>query len=199
MIPCPALILAGGQSRRMGGGDKPLLQVAGKSLLARIIDTLHPQVTELALSANGPPQRFAAFGLPVLADSVLGHPGPLAGLLAGLDWALGKGYAACLSTAGDTPLVPTDLADRLWQASNQGQVPAICASGGRDHPVCGLWPVTLVPALQAALSAKRHGVWHFARENKAIVVEWDHHPVDPFLNINTQDDLVVLERILTPR
>lgn len=199
MIPCPALILAGGQARRMGGGDKPLLQVAGQSLLTRIIDALRPQVAELALSANGAPERFSALGLPVLADGVLGHPGPLAGILSGLDWARDKGYAACLSTAGDTPLLPVDLADRLWQASGQGQVPAICASGGRDHPVCGLWPVGLTTALRAALDAERRGVWHFAHENKAVVVEWDTLPVDPFLNVNTPDDLAMLGRILRPR
>jgi len=181
------VILAGGLATRMGGGDKPLLRLHGRPLLAQVIDRLAPQVTALALNANGDPARFAGFGLPVLADPVPGHPGPLAGVLAGMDWAAGEGFARVLSVAGDTPFLPADLVARL------AAVPfGVAASLGRQHPVVALWPVTLRGALREALARGQHKVGRFAADHGAEAVDFPAPP-DPFLNINTPEDLARAE------
>lgn len=190
------LILAGGLSRRMGGGDKCLLEVAGETLLDRAVARLRPQVGCLALNANGDPRRFAPRPLPVLADCVPGFPGPLAGILTGLRWAQGLGADWCLTIPGDTPLFPLDLAQRLQLAIGNGAPAAIAASNGRPHPVFGLWPVTWITKLDESLAGNRLGVWKFAQEMGAAEVSWDTIPHDPFLNANTEIDVAELEAIL---
>ncbi|WP_188714857.1 molybdenum cofactor guanylyltransferase MobA [Paracoccus acridae] len=186
----PAIILAGGRATRMGGGDKCLLDLGGRPMLARIIDRLALQCAPLALNANGDAARFAGFGLPVLPDSLPDLPGPLAGILAGMDWAAGLGADAVISVAGDTPFFPRDLAARL--AAQGGGV--VLAAGrdeeGRvvDHPTFGLWPVGLRDALRGFLLQGKRRVRGFAAEQGAAAVVWDASP-DPFFNINTPEDL----------
>src|SRR6202789_4411347 len=147
----PGVVLAGGLARRMGGGDKPLREIGGRTILARVIARLGPQCERLLLSANGDPLRFASFGLPVVADGVKQHPGPLAGILAGLDWAAAHQPNAqwIVSAPGDCPFLPRDLVARLRQAvSAQGAELAVAASQGRAPPVIGLWKVGLRDALR---------------------------------------------------
>ena len=199
MKPVAGIILAGGLARRMGGGDKPLREVAGTSLLQRVIDRLLPQVQCLALSANAPPDRFASFGLPVIADVVPGHQGPLAGILSGLYWARAQGLDHCLSAAGDTPLLPRDLAHGLWRQSQDGGRAAIAISGERQHPVFGLWPVGLIDAMEQALAAQQRGVWRFAQAQGAGLASWPSLPIDPFFNVNTPEDIEMLAEMLKPR
>ncbi|MBF0332608.1 MAG: molybdenum cofactor guanylyltransferase MobA, partial [Alphaproteobacteria bacterium] len=149
------VILTGGRSLRMGGGDKCLLPLAGRPLLAHIVSRAAPQVSALALNANGDPARFAAFGLTVVADDVPGFPGPLAGILAGMEWVL-RERPNCrwlASFPGDAPLVPPDLAERLALAAADADM-ACAVSGGRDHPVVGLWPVALAPSLRHAIEVE---------------------------------------------
>lgn len=183
------VILAGGLSRRMGGGDKPLALLGGERLLDRVITRLAPQVDALALNANGDPSRFG-IGLPVIADPLPGHPGPLAGLLAGFDFAVRRGADRLLTVSGDCPLLPLDLAARL--AAGMGEAPAaIAASGGREHPVIGLWDTALAPVLRALLVEEgERRVRAFTNRIGAVTVDWPTEPYDPFLNINTPDDLV---------
>ncbi len=130
-----ALILARGGARRLGGIDKPLIELAGATLLARIIDAVAPQAALVALSANGDPARFAAFGLPALAEGAFVGQGPLAGVLAGMDWTAAEGATVLLTVPGDTPFIPRDLAAMLAPA------PGCAASGGRVHHRVALWPV----------------------------------------------------------
>lgn len=182
----PAVILAGGLSRRMGGGDKCLLRLGDRTLLAHVIDRIRPQVAALALNANGDAARFAGFGLPVLADDHADFAGPLAGILAALDWAAASGAAAVLTVPADTPFLPRDLVARLAAAG----VPALARSRGRTHPVVGLWPVGLRDGLRAALreeGLRKVEDWT-ARLGPALV-EYAAMPEDPFFNINTPDDL----------
>ncbi|TNC98267.1 MAG: Molybdenum cofactor guanylyltransferase [Stygiobacter sp.] len=193
------IILAGGLARRMGGGDKPLREVAGIPLLQRVIDRLQPQVHCLALSANGPPDRFARFGLPVIADVIPGHQGPLAGILSGLYWARAQGLGHCLSAAGDSPLLPLDLALGLWRHSQDGSRVAVATSGERQHPVFGLWPVRLIEAMEQALAAQQRGLWCFAQAQGAGLATWPAQPIDPFFNVNTPDDVEILTELLRPR
>ncbi|WEF24842.1 molybdenum cofactor guanylyltransferase MobA [Paracoccus sp. S3-43] len=187
----PAIILAGGRATRMGGGDKCLLDLRGRPILARIVDRLAPQCRPLALNANGDPARFAAFGLPVVADGLPDHPGPLAGILAGMDWAAGRGAERVLSVAGDTPFFPADLALRLTQA---GTGIVLAASRDADgqviaHPTFGLWPVALRDDLRAALASGQRRVRAFAAAHGAATAIWHAGPEDPFFNINTPEDL----------
>ncbi|MDQ1900480.1 molybdenum cofactor guanylyltransferase MobA [Paracoccus sp. WLY502] len=186
----PAIILAGGRATRMGGGDKCLLDLGGRPMLARIIDRLAPQCAPLALNANGDAVRFAGFGLPVLPDSLPDFPGPLAGILAGMDWAAGLGADAVISVAGDTPFFPRDLATRLTAQGNGIVLAAGRDGGGRvvDHPTFGLWPVALRDALRGFLVLGKRRVRGFAAEHGAATVGWDISP-DPFFNINTPEDL----------
>ncbi len=155
--PVVGLLLAGGQSRRMGGGDKCLRLLGGETILARIIARVRPQVHRLLLNANGDPARFAPYGLPVVADSVEGFAGPLAGVLAGLDWAAAKApdcpWVASVPT--DAPFLPPDLVARLFAAADQGAEMACAASGGQSHPVVGLWPVRLRGDLRRALTVEQ--------------------------------------------
>src|SRR5580693_1694025 len=150
----PGVLLAGGLARRMGGGDKPMLQIGGRTLLARVIARLEPQCDRLVLNANGDPARFASFGLPGISDGVAGFPGPLAGILAGLDWAAvhRPEVAWVLSAAADCPFLPRDLVARLHRArAEQNTQLAVAASDGQSHPVIGLWSVALREELRHAL------------------------------------------------
>ena len=193
------VVLAGGLSRRMGGGDKCLQKLAGRPLLAHIVERARPQVAALALNANGDAARFAAFGLPVVADSVPGFAGPLAGVLAGLDWAAAN-VAQCThvaSFAGDAPFLPRDLVARLAAALAEGRHDLACAaSGGRTHPVFGLWPVALRDALRRAVAEegiRKVDVW--TARYDLVAVDFATAPIDPFFNANRPEDLAEAERL----
>lgn len=195
------LLLAGGQSSRMGGGDKCLTVVAGRTLLERVIERARPQVSTLVLNANGDPARFAAFGLPVIGDVIEGYAGPLAGILTGLEWVRDNlpGTEWMASFATDTPLFPTDLVGRLRQAVADAQLDIACAvSGGRAHPVFGLWPVRLAADLREAVV--RQGVRKVEAWTGRYRVAYAQWPGrgddDPFLNANTPEELERLARLL---
>lgn len=182
----PGVILAGGRATRMGGGDKGLLSLGDGPMLAHVITRLAPQVGPLALNANGDPARFAAFGLPVLADEVAGFPGPLAGILAAMDWAAAQGAEQVLTAAADTPFLPLDLAVRL-RAAKAPVALAKTASG--LHPTFGLWPVALRASLADAIASGTRKVAAWALGEGAVAVRFDDTPLDPFFNINTPQDL----------
>ncbi len=188
------VILAGGLSRRMGGGDKALATLAGRPVLAHVIDRLAPQVGRLAINANGDAGRWAAFGLPVIGDTMEGRPGPLAGLLAAMEWAsVNMPYAEWVASAPcDSPFLPRDLVRRLRGAARAGQA-AIAASAGRRHPVAGLFHMDLRPALAGFLAdgGRRAGEW--SEWIGARVVEFGAAPVDPFFNVNTPEELAAAE------
>lgn len=194
------VILAGGQARRMGGGDKGRLMLGGQSLLARVAERLAPQVSGLALNANGDPERFADTGLPVLADSVSDFPGPLAGVLAGLDWAAAQGAETIVTAAADTPFLPCDLVPRLLLASEGMAHPLAIAMtpdperGGARHPTFGIWPVSLREDLRAALAGgvRKVVLWTDAHEGRAARFP----DAAAFFNVNTPDDLVTAEALL---
>lgn len=192
------VLLAGGQSQRMGGGDKNLRLIAGKPILDHVIERAKPQVDTLALNANGDAARFARFGLPVIADSVAGFAGPLAGVLAGLDWAAEHFPEAELvaSFATDAPFLPRDLVRRLVVALEEGGFDLACAqSNGQVHPVFGLWPVSLRDNLRAALAAGERKVDRWTARFKLVEVEFLAEPVDPFFNANRPEDLAEAERL----
>jgi molybdopterin-guanine dinucleotide biosynthesis protein A len=178
----------------MGGGDKGLLPFGDGTVLSAILARLAPQAGPVAINANGDPARLGAFGLPVLPDPVPGHPGPLAGLLAAMDWAGGLGAPHVLTVPGDAPFLPPDLLPRLRAAGP----PALCASAGRLHPVVGLWPVTLRAALREALAQGTRKVTAFTDPLGARAVDFPVPPggPDPFLNLNTPEDLVLARRWL---
>ena len=193
------VLLAGGQSQRMGGGDKNLRLLGGRPMLAHVIERAKPQVDTLVLNANGDPQRFAAFGLPVIADSVTGFAGPLAGVLAGLDWAAKNLPEAELvaSFATDAPFFPRDLVSRLAVALEEGGFDLACAqSNGQAHPVFGLWSVSLREALREALAGGMRKVDQWTARFKLVEVEFLAEPVDPFFNANRPDDLAEAERLV---
>ncbi|HYM74302.1 MAG TPA: molybdenum cofactor guanylyltransferase MobA [Stellaceae bacterium] len=187
------VLLAGGLARRMGGGDKPLRTIGGRTILELVIERLRPQVAALVLNANGDPARFAAYGLPVVSDSVPGNPGPLAGVLAGLDWAAEHrpDCPTIVSVATDAPFLPADLVARMAaQVRAESADLACAASGGQAHPVIGLWPVRLRDDLRRALideGIRKVDVWT-ARYRLATVAFADR-PVDPFFNANRPEDL----------
>ena len=195
----PGVVLAGGRAQRMGGGDKPLREIGGHTILARVIGRLESQCECLLLSANGDPLRFAPFGLPVIADGVKQHPGPLAGILAGLDWAATHRPNAqwIVSAPGDCPFLPRDLVARLRQAvSAQGAELAVAASQGRSHPVIGLWKVGLRDALREAVVVEGlRKVRDWTGRYRVATVAWPAEPVDPFFNVNTVEDLAEAERL----
>jgi molybdopterin-guanine dinucleotide biosynthesis protein A len=187
------VILAGGRATRMGGGDKGLILLGGRPILAHVIERLRPQGDALALNANGDPARFAAFGLPVLPDSVGGYPGPLAGVLAGLDWAAAEGAAAIVTAAADTPFFPRDLAARLAAAAGEAGTPLAMAvtpgEGGPDrHPTFGLWPVALRDDLRAALGRGVRKVVAWTGPHGCAGAAFPD--AEAFFNVNTPEDLV---------
>ncbi len=189
------LLLAGGLSRRMGGGDKALRLLGGRTLLDHVIDRMRPQVAALVLNANGEPARFARFGLPVVADSVPDFAGPLAGILAGLDWAAANrpDCPHIVSVATDAPFLPVDLVAQLVRGmANAGAELACAASGGQMHPVIGVWPVSLREALREAVVAEGiRKVDQWTARYRLVAVEFpDETPgVDPFFNANRPEDL----------
>lgn len=191
------LLLAGGLARRMGGGDKCLLPLGGRPMLAHAIDRLRPQVAALALNANGDPGRFAAFGLPVVADTVPGFAGPLAGVLAGMGWASRTDDKAdwLVTAATDTPFFPHDLVARLLDAALTADATvAFAASSGRAHPVFGLWRLSLEKALAHALTQEdERKIDRFAARYKTATVTFEALPLDPFFNVNRPEDLVEAE------
>jgi len=196
-IAPPAVILAGGLARRMGGGDKPLMSLGGRPLLRHILDRIWPQASGLALNANGDPARYRSFDLPILPDSVAGRPGPLAGILAALDWAAGQAQSHVLTVPGDTPFLPHDLMARLAAAVAAGASAAIATSGGRRHPIAGLWPVTAREDLRRAVTEEGlRRVEDWVGRLGAVPIDFAIDPVDPFFNLNTPEDVAVAERLL---
>ncbi len=194
------VLLAGGLSRRMGGGDKALLEIGGETILSRVIARVRPQVGALALNANGDPARFAAYGLPVVADVVGGFAGPLAGVLTGLEWARREAPECpwVASFATDAPFLPEDLIARLLRAvERDGADMACAASAGRHHPVFGLWPVRLAGDLRRAMvdgDVRKVDAW--TARYRLAVAEFAIDPVDPFFNANRPDDLAEAEALL---
>jgi molybdopterin-guanine dinucleotide biosynthesis protein A len=193
------IILAGGLARRMGGGDKALKTIAGKPILAHVIERLQPQGMRLILNANGDPARFVSFGLPVVSDDVPDFAGPLAGILAGLDWiaANAPGIKCAISVAADTPFIPRDLVHRLQAARlNQSSDIAVAASGGRTHPVIALWPVALRTALRRALVGEgERKIDRFTARYQVTEVSWPSEPYDPFFNVNAIGDIEAAEAL----
>ena len=194
------VLLAGGLARRMGGGDKPLRTIAGRSILKRVVARFAPQCDGLILNANGDPARFSSLGIPVVPDTVLDFAGPLAGILAALEWAAANlpEIAFVVSAAADTPFLPRDFVSRLHEARELAGTLLACAeSGGQAHPVNGLWPVGLKEDLRHALVVEdlrkidrwtgRHGIAH---------ATWPAEPYDPFFNANRPEDLSEAERLI---
>jgi molybdopterin-guanine dinucleotide biosynthesis protein A len=198
--PTLGLVLAGGLARRMGGGDKALIPIGGVTILDRVLALLRPVCDGIVLNANGDPARFARFGLAVVPDSVPDFAGPLAGILAGLDWAAANrpDLAWMASVPGDCPFLPHDLVARLHEARAKASAPLACArSGDWRHPVAALWPVALRDDLRHALvveDLRKIEVWT-ARHGIAIA-EWPDTPVDPFFNVNTPEDAAQAERLV---
>lgn len=186
------LILAGGLARRMGGGDKALIEIGGRTILDRVIETMTPQCDALLINANGDPARFAGFGLPIIPDDVPDFAGPLAGILAGLDWAAmhRPNIAWMASVPGDCPFLPADLVAKLHAARAEADMPLACAkSGDWRHPVAGLWPVTLRADLRHALvNEGLHKIEIWTARHGIAIAEWPDRPVDPFFNVNTPED-----------
>ena len=195
------VILAGGKASRMGGGDKSLLPLAGRRIIDHVLERLQLQVSDLALNANGDPARFTEFGLPVVADSVSEFPGPLAGVLAGLDWAAEQGADHILTVAADTPFFPMDLRSRLEQECVLQAMPiALAATQGSGklyrHPTFGLWPVSLRHDLRAALELGMRKVIVWAEKHGTAEAMFATDLFDPFFNINTPEDLKKAEAML---
>lgn len=194
-MACACVILAGGAATRMGGGDKPLLTAGRSTLLARLLARLAGEDMKLAINARGDAPRFAAYGLPVLPDEVAGA-GPLAGVLAAMEWAAGLGCAWVLTVPGDTPFVPRGLAGALAPG------PAVAVSGGRRHHLVALWPIAARGALRARLGTigpdaprRAYGVRAFAETLGMRDVSFSDRPFDPFLNVNTPEELVLAHRL----
>ncbi len=194
------VVLAGGRSQRMGGCEKALLNLVGRPMLAHILERFAPQVSRIAINANGDPARFSAFGLPVIADPMPDYPGPLAGILAGLRWAAGQAGATHLATVStDTPFIPPDLVSRLAGEGGRGIV--VAQSGGRPHPVAALWPLGIASDLERALATGERRVQRWVEMQGMTVVDFaplqiGGRAVDPFLNVNTPADLAEAEALM---
>ena len=194
------VILAGGQATRMGGGDKGLLTLGGQTLLARVIDRLEPQVGSVALNANGDAARFADLDIPVLPDSIDGFVGPLAGVLAGLDWAASQGADTIVTAAADTPFFPCDLVPQLLLRADGMAHPLVLAAtpdpkrGTARHPTFGLWPVALRDDLRAALTGglRKVVLWTDQHDGREALFPDE----DAFFNVNTPQDLARAETML---
>jgi len=201
--PTLGIVLAGGLARRMGGGDKALITIGGVAILDRVLALLRPACAGIILNANGDPARFGRYGLPVVPDSVPDFAGPLAGILAGLDWAAANrpDIAWVASVPGDCPFLPHNLVSRLHEAREKARTRLACArSGDWRHPVAGLWPVALRDDLRHALvveDLRKIEVWT-ARHGIAVA-DWPAQPVDPFFNVNTPEDATEAERLVQMR
>jgi len=195
------VLLAGGLARRMGGGDKPMKTIAGRTILERVIERLKPQCDQIILNANGDASRFASFGLPVVADTIEGFAGPLAGVLTALDWTAAHrpDVEWVLSTATDCPFLPHDLVARLQHARiSEGAQLAVAASGDQVHPVIGLWNVALREDLRHALVVEdMRKIDRWTARYKLATVTWPDKPIDPFFNANTIEDLAEAERLVS--
>lgn len=202
--PITGVILAGGLSRRMGGGDKGLLDLGGATMLGRVIDRLRPQVGALVINANGDASRFAAFGLPVVADETADYSGPLAGILAGMRWSLAHVPAVrhIATVSSDAPFLPTDLVARLSPAiGDRPDQIALARSAGEVQPVIGVWPVALADDLQARLAAGTRKIMAWAERHATVQVDFAEidiggRKVDPFFNANTPEDLALARTLL---
>ena len=204
--PIVGVLLAGGQSRRMGGIDKALQMLGGRPLLAHAIERLKPQVAGMVINANGEASRFAAFRLPVIADSIAGFAGPLAGVHAGLAWvrASRPGIEHVVTVSADTPFFPTDLVARFLASLNQNRPLLVARSEEGLHPVIGLWPVSMVTAIEESLKQGVRKASAFVQERGAIEVffpriEIGGRLIDPFFNINSPEDLAKADALLKPR
>jgi molybdopterin-guanine dinucleotide biosynthesis protein A len=199
--PTFGLVLAGGVARRMGGGDKALLEIGGVTILDRVLATLSAQCIGIVINANGDPKRFADTGLPVVADSVPDFAGPLAGVLAGLDWLAAQNFGVewMLSVPGDCPFLPDDLVEKLHAARRKmgTGVPLACARSGEwRHPVVGLWPLALREDLRHALTREDlRKIEVFTTRHGIAVADWPDTPIDPFFNVNTPDDAKRAEQL----
>ncbi|MBA3447725.1 MAG: molybdenum cofactor guanylyltransferase MobA [Pseudaminobacter sp.] len=195
------VILAGGLARRMGGGDKPMRQIGGRTILDHVIERLAPQCDALILNANGDPARFAPFGLPVVPDTIEDFPGPLAGVLAALDWTAENRPDAAwvVSAAGDCPFLPRDLVQRFHRARiAEGAELGVALSGEQTHPVIGLWSVALRNELRHALVEEdMRKIDRWTARYRLATVSWPVEPVDPFFNANTVEDLAEADRLAT--
>jgi molybdenum cofactor guanylyltransferase len=195
------VILAGGRAQRIGGGDKPLRRIGDRTIIQRVIDRLSPQCERLIINANGDAGRFLSFGLPVVADNIEGFAGPLAGILAALDWAARQRPipAWVVSAPGDCPFLPPDLVARLHAAVATGDFElAVASSGGRAHHAIGLWRVALRDDLRHALTVegcRKVGEW--SGRHKLARATWADGPRDPFFNVNTPADLAEAERLVS--
>ena len=199
IAPTLGVLLAGGLARRMGGGDKPMRSIGSRTLLERVIARVRPQCDDLILNANGDPARFAAFGLTVVADNVPDFPGPLAGILAALDWTAANrpDIAWMLSAAADCPFLPRDLVARLHEArAREDAQLAVAASGGQTHPVIGLWRVSLRDELRHSLVVEDiRKIDRWTARYRLATVSWPTEPLDPFFNANTVEDIAEAERL----
>jgi molybdopterin-guanine dinucleotide biosynthesis protein A len=197
--PTLGLLLAGGLARRMGGGDKARITIGGASILQRVLTCLTPQCSRIIINANGDLARFADTGLPVIADGVPDFAGPLAGILAGLDWAAANAPAIewLVSVPGDCPFLPKDLVTRLHEARVTSNVPLACARSGEwRHPVVGLWSIRLREDLRHALmSEDLHKIELWTARHGIAIAEWPTTPIDPFFNVNTPKDAAQAEAI----
>ena len=191
----PGVILAGGAATRMGGGDKGLLQLGDSTILDQVIDRLSPQVSQLALNANGDLDRFSAFGLPVISDSIPDRAGPLAGILAAMDWAHSIGAHHVVTAAADTPFFPGNLVKMLGDAATRDAKPIALASTPdpvrkfNRHPTFGLWPVELREDLRSAIQNGTRKIVAWTDEHGTALAEFSNAPFDPFFNVNTPEDL----------
>jgi len=198
------VILAGGLATRMGGGDKGRLDLGGRTILEHVIARLGPQVGAMALNANGDPARFADLGLPVIADTIADYAGPLAGVLAGLDWAAGEGASHIVTAAADTPFLPRDLTERLTRAAEAEGTPIALAAtpdperGIARHPTFGLWPVDLRDDLRKALEGGLRKVVLWTDKHGAAQALFPTEPFDPFFNVNTPGDLEIAREMVAP-
>jgi len=186
------LVLAGGLARRMGGGDKGMIKIGGQTILERVLERLKPQCSGVVINANGDPSRFGFTGLPVVPDDIPDFAGPLAGILAGLDWAASHAPETeyLLSAPGDCPFLPRTLNDRLSAAlTAENKLLACAKSGDWRHPVVGLWPVALRGDLRRALMDENlHKIEVWTARHGVAIAEWDDTPIDPFFNVNTPAD-----------
>jgi molybdenum cofactor guanylyltransferase len=193
------LVLAGGLARRMGGGDKARIRIGGRTILERVLGCLSPQCDRLIINANGDPARFADSHLPVVADNVPDFAGPLAGVLAGLDWAVANAphIEWLVSAPGDCPFLPRNLVARLHEARIAAGTPLACARSGQwRHPVVALWSVTLREDLRRALVDENlHKIEIWTARHGVAIADWAAEPIDPFFNVNTPEDAARAEAL----